>query len=262
MPLASTSPSAGERDRVGAAGDASERPGVGVRLLVEEPRARPGVGADEAQRRLERVAERAARRAEDGDQRRRGLEALDEAEAAADLRALVLDRERGLRRDREPQLADLAGEREHGHAQRDDAASATPRPIPSQASVDGSVSGRTASTAKAAASSGGSPHRRPADPRAGPEAAAGRTGPAARDRPEKCEREEPEDGRRGPRRSGEARCDRDGEDGLDGDDGAPQHGARRRPGYAVGAECFTRARAGQELGRSGGEQHPGEQEAK
>ena len=85
-----------------------------------------------------------SRRGEDRDRQRRApLEALDQRDAAAELRPLVVERERGLRRDREPELPELPGEREHRHRQALRARpSATTRPAPSHASVESFASGK------------------------------------------------------------------------------------------------------------------------
>src|SRR5881394_3651332 len=104
----------GEHDRVRSARHVKRRPYVGVRLLVEELQLDLRVGGGEAQRRLESGAERAARRREDGERERRAPpETLDQLQAAAELRAVVLEREGRLRGDREPELAELPRERQH-----------------------------------------------------------------------------------------------------------------------------------------------------
>src|SRR5881394_2903090 len=114
----------GEHDRVRSARHVKRRPYVGVRLLVEELQLDLRVGGGEAQRRLESRAERAARRREDGERERRSsLEALDQVQAAAELRAFVLEREGRLRGDRESELAELPRERqqsdpEAGHSHK------------------------------------------------------------------------------------------------------------------------------------------------
>src|SRR5436309_14174881 len=96
-----------QHDRVRAAGDRQLAPGLAVILLVEDLELDLRVGGDQPQRWLERAAERAPGRAEDREQERRvAAEALDEAKPAAELGAFVVDRQCGLRRDREPQLAD------------------------------------------------------------------------------------------------------------------------------------------------------------
>src|SRR3954470_7487900 len=98
---------------VGAPRDREVTPGLGVLLLVEHLELDLRVGCDEPERRLERVAERAAGRAEDCKQERRlRAKALDELESRAELGPFVIDRERGLGSERQPQLADLPRERE------------------------------------------------------------------------------------------------------------------------------------------------------
>src|SRR6476659_7828303 len=108
-----------EHDRVRAAGDRERLPGLGVLVLVEEPELDLGVAGEQPQRRLEGGAERAAGRGEDRD-RQRGArrEALDQSDAPTELRTFVVERERGLRRNREPQLADLTGQGEQRDGQR------------------------------------------------------------------------------------------------------------------------------------------------
>src|SRR5262245_36541112 len=87
-----------EDDRVGAAGNGERLPDVGVCLLVEEAQLDLRVVREQAQRRLERGAERAVGRGEGRNgQRRARLEMLDQADAAAELRPLVVERERRLR---------------------------------------------------------------------------------------------------------------------------------------------------------------------
>src|SRR5919198_3836207 len=108
----------GQDERVRAAGDVQRAPGFCVGLLVEELELDLRVGGNQSQRGLERLAQRTPGRGEDGHAEGcRALEALDQLEPAADRRPFVLQRERTLGRDRQPQLTQLAGEREHGHSE-------------------------------------------------------------------------------------------------------------------------------------------------
>src|SRR3954451_20022156 len=92
-----------EHDCVRAAGDGERLPGGRVVVLVEELELDLGVAGEQSQGGLERGAERAAGRGEDRDgQRRAALGALDQRDATAELRALVVEQKRGLRRDRQP----------------------------------------------------------------------------------------------------------------------------------------------------------------
>src|SRR3954451_15753775 len=107
-----------KHDRIGAARNVELTPCLRVVLLVEELELDLGVGGDEAQRRLERLAERAAGRGEDGKRKRCvALEALDQAQPAAELGAFVVERERGLPPDRDPQSPHLSREREQSDAE-------------------------------------------------------------------------------------------------------------------------------------------------
>src|SRR6476659_3009560 len=102
-----------EHDRVRAAGDRERLPGLGVLVRVEEPELDLGVAGEQPQRRLEGGAERAAGRGEDRDRQRGApLEALDQPDAPAEFGAFVVEPERGLRGNRKPHLADLAGQGE------------------------------------------------------------------------------------------------------------------------------------------------------
>src|SRR3954470_9156966 len=93
-----------QNDGVRAARNGELAPGLGVLLLVEDLELDLGVRRDEPERRLERAAERAAGRAEDGQAERRVLvEAVDQRKAAAERRTLALEGKCGLRRDRQPQ---------------------------------------------------------------------------------------------------------------------------------------------------------------
>src|SRR5215471_537109 len=84
----------GEDHRVRASRDVERPPGLGIRLLVEELDLDLRVGGNEAQRRLECPAERAARRREDGDCEWRGpVEPLDQVEPAAELRPFLVQRQ-------------------------------------------------------------------------------------------------------------------------------------------------------------------------
>src|ERR687887_1654308 len=78
-----------EDERVGASRDREPTPGIGVGLLVEELELDLRIGGHQAQARLERLAESAARGSEDRD-RERGAsrEAVDHLEPAAERRAL------------------------------------------------------------------------------------------------------------------------------------------------------------------------------
>src|SRR6476469_10309506 len=81
-----------EHDRVRAAGHRERLPGVGVVVLVEGRELDSGVVSEQPERRLERGAERTGGRREDRHlQRGVAFETLDQADAAAELRALVLE---------------------------------------------------------------------------------------------------------------------------------------------------------------------------
>src|SRR6478735_729384 len=107
----------------------ARKPRVGVVVLVEGRELDTGVVSEQPERRLERGAERTGGRREDRHlQRGVAFETLDQADAAAELRALVLERECGLRRDRQPQLAELTSEREQRDGQRGHAHERDPEP--------------------------------------------------------------------------------------------------------------------------------------
>src|SRR5215210_491859 len=83
-----------EHDSVRTAGDGERLPGFCIVLLVEELELDVGVVRDQAQRRLQCLAELAAGRGEDGERDRRAtVEALDQRDASAELRAFVRERE-------------------------------------------------------------------------------------------------------------------------------------------------------------------------
>src|SRR4029077_19903550 len=85
-----------QHDRVGAPGHGERLPRVVVRMLVEGRKLDAGVVREQPQRRLQGRAERAPARREDGDlERRLALEALDEGDAAAELRTFVVEGKRG-----------------------------------------------------------------------------------------------------------------------------------------------------------------------
>ena len=122
MPLAEHLAVGSEHHRVRAAWDCERLPGLGVVVLVEEPELDLRVAGEQAQRRLECRAERAAGEVKTATASgARRFEALDQPDAPTELRAFVVERERGLRGDREPQLADLAGQREERDRQCRDA---------------------------------------------------------------------------------------------------------------------------------------------
>src|SRR5262245_55816619 len=109
----------GEHHRVRAARNGERFPRIGGGLLVEELELESRVVREQPQRRLERRAQRAVRRGESRDgERRSTLETVDQGDAAAELRALVVDRERRLRRHRQTQLAELARQREQRDGER------------------------------------------------------------------------------------------------------------------------------------------------
>ena len=252
-----------ERDRVRAPGDRELAPDLGLRLLVEDLELDLRVGGDQPKRGLERVAERAAGRAEDRNEHRRvPLEALDERDPASDLRALVVDREGGLRRDRELQLADLARERQHRDAQDDHRTERDAEADPEPGLGRGLRVGHDGQEGERRREQRRASHRPPADPRARPEAPARRARAAAEDRDDEREREEPEQGRGGRERAREIRGHGDGETRLGGDHSSPQDGPRGRARHPVRRECVTRARAGQQLCRRRSEQHSGEHKSK
>src|SRR5262245_51751013 len=105
-------------DAVRAARDPELVPELPVLLLVEDLQLDVRIGADELHRRLERLAQRAAGGREDGEcERGAAGKAVSQRRTRADLRALAAHGERRLRRDREPQLADLPGERQQRERQ-------------------------------------------------------------------------------------------------------------------------------------------------
>src|ERR671937_405577 len=181
-----------EHDRVRAARDRERGPDVRVGFLVEELELDFRIGGDEPERRLESGAECTVRRCEDGQCKRcPALEAFDQLEAAPELWALVVERERRLWRNGKTELAELPGEREHrdpepaDREERHDEAGREPgltrRP----------GLGNERQRDERGAKQRRADDRRPADPRAAAEAAAGRTGAAARDRGDEREHEDP-----------------------------------------------------------------------
>src|SRR6266542_149447 len=172
-----------EHDRVRAPGNRELAPGIGVLLLVEDLELDLRVGRDEPERGLERPAERTARRAEHSErQRSLPLEALDQADVAAELRSLVLERQRNLRSDGEPELAELPCKREHRDREQGEAGEgdgeADPQPRLGRRPSVRHERKRGESSREDRCPSDGSP----TDRRARAETAAGRAGAAARDR--------------------------------------------------------------------------------
>src|SRR5215208_3580576 len=108
-----------EHNGIRAARDGERGPRVGVGLLVEELQLDSRVIREQSQGRLERHTQGAVRRGERRDgERCPALEAIDQADAAAELGAFVVDRERRLWGNREPQLAELARQREQRDGER------------------------------------------------------------------------------------------------------------------------------------------------
>src|SRR5262245_24723948 len=167
-----------EHDRVGAAGHGERLPRIGVVVLVERGELDPRVVSEQPQRRLERRAERARTGGEDGDlEPCLALEALDEGDAAAELRAFVVEREGSLRPDGQAELADLAREREQREGERGDAEERYPEaerepPVSREAGV-----GQERERREGGGECRGARDAPPADPAAAAEAAARRAGP-------------------------------------------------------------------------------------
>ena len=267
MPLLSTSPSGASTTAYGLPGTASDSQASGVLVLVEEPELDLGVAGEQSQRRLEGGAERAARRGEDRDRQRCApLEALDQPDAPAELRAFVVERERGLRGDREPQLADLAGQGEQrdgqrGHADERDAEADAEPGLGRERGV-----GQERQHRERGGQARRANRRAPADPRAAAEAAAGLTGPSARDRADQQEREEPEQDGGGLGRAGHAGGHGNAEHGLERDRPRPREGRRRdRAGRSSRAPAGRarrrqawppRSRAAPRRGRNPGDPRP------
>ena len=157
VPLASTVPSASSATAYGLPGTSAAAQAPASRASSNVRSDDRGCSAKPVDRRLERAAQPAALR---GEHRQR------ECGAGGGLVERVGQRARARRApapppgsparpagQREPQLADLARQREHGDGQRDDAEQRDAEPDASQPSVLGSLAReRAAATAKAAAS--------------------------------------------------------------------------------------------------------------
>ena len=108
-----------EHDRVWAAGDGERLPGLGSPC---SSKSRSSTSGSRASSRSD--GSRAAQSEQPGEVKTatasgaRPLEALDQPDAPAELGAFVVERESGLWGDREPQLADLAGQGEQCDGQR------------------------------------------------------------------------------------------------------------------------------------------------
>src|SRR5438874_4962674 len=252
-----------EHDRVGTPRNAQRAPRLGVGLLVEELELDLRIRGDEAQGWLEGVAERAAGGREDGDrQRGLSLEALDQLEPATELRTLVLQRERGLRGDREAQLAKLPCEREHRDGKRSGGGERDAEPD-SEPGIGRRVSiGQERERGKGGSEDRGPRRGRPPDPRAPAQAAAGRSAAASRDRHDDRDREEPEQPGCAQRRTGYVEGDRRGGSGFRRDRSGPEARAGRRGVDSVRAERVARPPAGTQLGRGCCKQQGREREAK
>ena len=230
-------------------------------MLVEELELDLGVAGEQTQRRLERRAERAAGRGEDRDrQRRLPLEALDQPDAAAELRALVVERERGLRGDREPELADLTSQREQRDRQRSDAderdGQADAQPSLGRERSVGQERQHRERGGEAGRAHGGTP----ADSRPVAEAPARLPGAPARDRDHEQQREEPEQNSRRLRGAGHSGSDRHADHAFERDRPRPGR-CRAAPVQPVARERPSTALAGGELGRCGAQQDRSEDKA-